>query len=124
MDLWQCPKKKVHSEDPVWYENAPVGRATLHNVMKVISIYAELSMVYTNHSIRVTAVKTLDTANIEARHIQAVSGPKFAATIKTCARFCLPKEKKQMFDILCLDVENANVMTDITRLTHNPKEIN
>ena len=50
-DLWQRPRRKVHNEDPVWYDNALVGRDTLKNVMKDLSLQAGLIGVYTNHSI-------------------------------------------------------------------------
>ena len=68
-----------------------------------ISEDAELSVISTNHSIRSTAIITLDGVNMEARHIQAVSGHKSASTIRTYAKFVPPKKKKQMFDILTLD---------------------
>ena len=58
--------------------------------MKNISIAAELSAVYTNHSIHLISITTLDSNNTEAHHIQAVSGHKSKATIKTCAKYCAP----------------------------------
>ena len=66
------PKEEFVTNILHWYDNAPVGRDMLNDVMKIISEDAELSMVYTNHSIRSTAITTLDSNNIEARHIQAV----------------------------------------------------
>ena len=59
-DLWQRPKKKVLLEDPTCYDDAPVG---LNNMMKTLSVKAELSEVYANHSIRATAVTKLDHNN-------------------------------------------------------------
>ena len=33
-DLWQRPKRKVHLEDPVWFDDAPVGRDPLNNMVE------------------------------------------------------------------------------------------
>ena len=67
---------------------------------------------YTNHSIRATSITTLDSNDIAARHIQAVSGHKSEATIRTYSKYCPPKKKKQMFDLLTIDTTtlhcNAN----------------
>ena len=98
MDLWQCPKKRVRTEDKCWYDDAVVGRDKLNDVMKNISIAADLSTVYINHSIRSTSITALDSNNIEARHIQAVSGHKSVATIKTYAKYCAPSKKREMFN--------------------------
>ena len=53
-----------------------VGERTLGEEMKCISKEAELSKIYTNHSIRATVVTILDKCGYEARHIMAVSGHK------------------------------------------------
>ena len=74
-NLWQRPRS-VHNEDPVWYEDAPVGRDTINDIMKSISEGAKLSHMFTNHSIRATSIAMLDSNDIAARHIQAVSGHK------------------------------------------------
>ena len=107
-DLWLCPKRKVKNEDPVWYDNTAVGHDTLNNVMKSLSVDAKLSQIYTNHSIRSTSITKLDENNIASRHIQAVSGHKSEATIKTYAKHCPPAKKHQMFDILDMDKSQGN----------------
>ena len=56
-----------------------------------------------NHSIRSTAITTLDSNNFEARHKQAVSGHKSEATIRTYAKYFPPSKKKEMFDVLTID---------------------
>ena len=64
------PKKRV-----VWYDNMVVGERSLGDMMKQISLKeANLSRIYTNHSIRATAVTILDKSGFEARHIMTVSG--------------------------------------------------
>lgn len=53
------------------FDNMAVGERTLAEKMKYISKEAELSKVYTNHSIRATAVTALDKCWHEAGHIMA-----------------------------------------------------
>ena len=97
----------MKSEDPVWFDDMAVGRDPLNNVMKQLSLRAELSQVYTNHSIRATAITTLVENNVEACHIQAVSGHKCESTIHTYSKKCSSKKKREMFDILALDKSSA-----------------
>ena len=78
-DLWQRLKQK---NDKCWYDDQVVGRDPLNELMKTISKDAQLSMKYTNHSIRATMITKLDEKGFEARHIQAVSGHKSENTIK------------------------------------------
>ena len=75
--LFQRPKKgsKI-GVDHVCFDNMVVGEHTLCEKMKCISKEAEFSKIYTNHSIRATAVTILDKCGYEARHIMAVSGHK------------------------------------------------
>ena len=67
--LFQRPKKEVSSDAIVWYDNMVVGERSLGDRMKRISKEANLSRIYTNHSIRATAVTILDKSGFEVRHI-------------------------------------------------------
>ena len=60
-----------------------VGERTLGEKMKCISKEAELSKIYSNHSIRATAVTILDKCGYDARHIMAVSGHKSVSSIRS-----------------------------------------
>ena len=51
--------------------------------MPEISGMADLSQVYTNHSIRATTVHVLDIAQIPSRHIMTVTGHKSESSLKT-----------------------------------------
>ena len=73
--------------------------------MKDLSKQAGLVGSYTNHSIHSTAITKLDGCDVEARHIQAVSGHKSEAKIKTYAKKCSSNKKRQMFNIL--DIEKS-----------------
>jgi len=54
--LFQRPRKNFSMSDKVWYDFTTVGERTLKEKMKSISKEAQLSQVYTNQSIRVTAM--------------------------------------------------------------------
>lgn len=72
--LFQYPKRNWSSADSFWYENRPVGVNKLDCMMKEISKEANLSRVYTNHSVRATAITVMSNAGIPNRHIMAISG--------------------------------------------------
>ena len=99
-DLFQRPKKSIKYESSEWYDNQVIGRDPLNNMMKELSIEAELSKHYTNHSIRVTCLTKLDEAGFEIRHIQAVSGHKSEESIKSYSKKCPDNKKKQMAEAL------------------------
>ena len=75
--FFQRPKRVKDVSDDVWYDNMVVGQGTLGEKMKKLSTDAELSYIYTSHSIRATAITVLDECGYEAQHIMAVSGHKF-----------------------------------------------
>ena len=62
----------------MWYENSPLGVNKLGDMMKIISKGANLSQVYTNHSVRASAITVLSDANVPDRHIMFVSGHSIA----------------------------------------------
>ena len=72
--FFQHPKQSVNPEDAVWYENRPLGVNKLGEMMKTISVGAKLSQIYTNHSVRASAIALLSDANVPDRHIMFVSG--------------------------------------------------
>lgn len=72
--FFQRPASSSRPEDPVWYENKPLGVNKLSEMMKSISVGAGLSKKYTNHSVRATAITMWSDAEIPARHIINISG--------------------------------------------------
>ena len=64
--------------DSICFDNMVVSEK-----MKCMSKEAELSKIYTNHSIRATAVTILDKCGYEARHIMAISGHKSESSIRS-----------------------------------------
>jgi len=54
--------------------------------MKMLSVEANLSAIYTNHCLRATCITALDQAGFEARHIMTLSGQKTEASIRSYSR--------------------------------------
>ena len=54
--------------------------------MKILSVEANLSGIYTNHCLRATCITALDQAGFEARHIMTLSGQKTEASIRSYSR--------------------------------------
>ena len=83
--LFQRPKKTTPDSD-VWYDNMVIGERYLGDMMKKISKEADLSKIYSNHSIRATAVTILDKSGFEARHIMSVSGHRSESSIRSYSK--------------------------------------
>eukprot|EP00057_Strongylocentrotus_purpuratus_P018990 XP_011673464.1 PREDICTED: uncharacterized protein KIAA1958-like [Strongylocentrotus purpuratus] len=71
--LFQTPKTFTPSCGP-WYKKTPLGKNSLGNKMSTISKKAGLSKVYTNHCVRATCIRILDTGGFASRDICQVSG--------------------------------------------------
>lgn len=56
--FFQYPRKnsKWNYDDEVWFDARPIGGNKLNGMMKIISEEAKLSKMYTNHSVRATAI--------------------------------------------------------------------
>ena len=72
--FFQQPRPRIRSEDPVWYANKPLGENSLGNMMKSITTGCNLSKIYTNHSVRATAISLWSDADIPDRQVTFVSG--------------------------------------------------
>ena len=70
--FWQRPRT-MYSGSDTWFCNVPIGKNTLGGFMSKLSKKHNLSMIYTNHSIRATSVTVMDEADIEIRHILKVN---------------------------------------------------
>ena len=80
--LFQFPKRAVTKEDQVWYDNKPLGVNKLAGMMKEISKLASLSKIYTNHSVRATAITLWSDRQVPSRHIMAISGHRSEASLR------------------------------------------
>ncbi|XP_071500206.1 uncharacterized protein [Diadema antillarum] len=99
--LWQRPKAKFSPDSQTpWYDNMPVGKNTLGQMMVKISTEANCSTKYTNHYLRATTITTLDAAGFEALHIMAVSGHKAESSLKHYSRIQEAQKRQMSFTIL------------------------
>ena len=62
--FFQYPSRNWAPSDPVLYDNKPLGINKLDSMMKEISQAAQLSRVYTNHSVRATAITLWSNAGV------------------------------------------------------------
>ena len=115
-DLFQRPKKVIKNFDEEWYDAVPVGRDPLNNAMKNLSKDAGLSRIYTNHCIRATVVTNLNEKGFEARDIMATTGHKSEASIRSYAKKCPEKRRKEMSDAL------SSKMSKPSATATNPSE--
>jgi len=81
--LFQYPKRNWRTSDQVWYENRPLCVNKLSTTMKEISKKAGLSRIYTNHSVRATAITLWANAGLSDRDIMAISGHRSEASLRS-----------------------------------------
>ena len=96
--LWQIPKEFITWDDAVWYhggsKNRGLGKNPLGDFMSELSVNANLSKRYTNHSIRAICITILDKCGFEARDIMAVSSHKCEQSIKSYSKTSDEKKRK------------------------------
>ena len=78
---FQYPKKQWNYDDDVSYDARPIGVNKLNNMMKSISEPAKLSKMYTNHSVRATAITLWSNSRIQNHHIMAISGHRIERSL-------------------------------------------
>ena len=84
--MWQRPRENKKSEDTIWYTSAPLGEKSLGGMVTTLLVKYKLSQRYTNHSIRVTSVQTLEDVNVEGRHIVRIRDHKSINSVQSYAR--------------------------------------
>ena len=105
-DLWQHPKRRILDPELPWYNDAPVGKDTLNNVLKKFCIKANVSKIYTKHSLRDSVVDTLDSNNFEARHIMAQTRHKSESSIHQYMTKCPSSKKREMSECLASNLQS------------------
>lgn len=108
--FFQFPKRNWSHTDEVWYENRPLGVNKLSSMMKELIVEAELSKVYTNHSVRATAITLrLLCAGLPDRQIMAISGHRSESSLKSYSSRPSTSQLQQSSNVLSLaigDVQN------------------
>jgi integrase len=98
--FWQLPCDTFNEQDPVGYTHAPLGKNALSNLMSNISKLANLSMNYTNHSIRATSITEMDEAGVASRHIMRISGHESETSIKNYSNRLSDKKRGKYLTVL------------------------
>ena len=81
--------------------------------MRFLSKEANLSAIYTNHSIRATVITNLNNSGYEARHIIAVTGHKSESTVK---QYATKKTKKtKQYATKCLDSKKREMCDSLAK---------
>ena len=81
--LFQYAKRNWRPSDKIWCENRPLGINKVLTMMEDISSAAGLSRIYTNPSVRATAISLWSTAGLINREIMAKSGHHNESTLKS-----------------------------------------
>ena len=90
-------------------------------MMKIISAGAELSQIYTNHSVRTCATTLLSDANIPDRHIMFVSGHSSEQSLAHYSSRPSETQLESVSDTISNAVENNQPQsTEISTITKAP----
>ena len=81
--FFQYPKRSWKRPQAVWFENRCLGVNKLGDVMKILRKAANLSKIYTNHSVRATAITLWSDAGLSNRHIMSLSGHRNENSIRS-----------------------------------------
>ena len=98
--LFQYPKQALTKEDQVWYDNKPLGVNKLAGMMKEISKLASPSKIYTNHSVRATAITLWSDRRVPSWHIMAISGHRSEARLRNYKAHPTSEQLRACSDIL------------------------
>ena len=120
--LFQRPKKEVSSDAIVWYDKMVVGERSLGDMMKRIPKEANLSLIYTNHSIRATAVTILDKSGFEARHIMTVSWNRNESSTRAYSKTDQTAKRRMSETLTAAGAGNSAPDEDSVRLENRTAE--
>ena len=98
--LFQHPKTSFTDQDLSWFENRPMGKNHLAEMMPHISKYGGLSQRFTNHCVRATMMTTLSHVGFEARHVMTFCGHKNESSIHSYCSDTTAEQKRQMGDAI------------------------
>ena len=100
--LFQRPKYKNWGleEGSIWFDNVPMGMNKIGELMKLISKRAALSKIYTNHSVRATAITIMYQGGVDTKQICKITKHKSEETLKHYIDDQSSAQKRQCSEIL------------------------
>ena len=98
--FYQRPKANWSFQDTHWYENAPLGKNKLGEMMKAMSVEGGLSKTYTNHCLRATCASALHEAGFFPKDITSVRGHKHVASLDPYIQNRSLRKRKALSDAL------------------------
>lgn len=101
-DFFQQVRRNITLNAVTWYNGRPIGANTIAGFMSRISKDAELSMVYTNHCIRVTAITCLSNEGINETNIIALSGHRKVQSLIPYQRKLGTNKRRNISNMLAL----------------------
>lgn len=111
--LFQYPKRNWKPCDNVWYENRPLGVNKLSTMMKDISSAAGLSRIYTNHSVRATAITLWANAGLTNREIMAISGHRNESSLQNYHNMPSVQQLRKCSNVLTVALGDDKVQPTI-----------
>ena len=97
-------RKGIWNDDDQWFKNAPIGEKTLGSFMSKISLAANLSRRYTNHSLRSTCITLLDESGFATRDICNISGHRNEKSIRSYIGRPNDAKKQKLSDALSTSI--------------------
>ena len=109
-------RREIGASDQVWYENRPLGVNKLSTTMKEISKEANLSRIYTNHSLRATAITLWANAGLSDREIMAISGHRSEASLRSYHQQPSVNQLRKCSDVLTVALSEDERIDALTGL--------
>ena len=99
--FFQCPKRSwKRPHDGMWFENRCLRVNKLGDMMKILSKAANLSKIYTNHSVTATAITLWSDAGLSGhRNPSAVTTLVLHPSSSSCVATCCPLLSIQLINI-------------------------
>ena len=119
--LFQTPKTSAPScPTAPWYKKTPLGKNPLGSMMSSISKDAGLSVIYTNHCVRATCIKILDTGGFAGRDICQVSGHNNEGSLSSYTGRVTSERKLEMSATLGRAIGVGDIMSKPKPKVHVP----
>lgn len=102
-------------ESPYWFTEQVIGKNKLAEVMKSISTSAGLSQIYTNHSVRATAITVLYQSGVDTKQICKLTKHKNEESLKHYIDGQTSDQKRQCANVLSGALSRSNVSDQVIK---------